>query len=130
MALGNRVKQIREAKKLSQAELAEKVGISQQAIGLLEQRDSDSSKFLVELAKALEVSPEWLKTGTNSKEITHNNLLTPAELLAQQLKQFASEGKLSPDDINFINNTLQHLVKLKESQDAVANGTAPDKKSA
>ncbi len=65
----------------------------------------------------------------NQQEVLHNNL-TPAELLAQQLKQFASEGKLSPDDINFINNTLQHLVKLKESQDAVANGTAPDKKSA
>ena len=129
MALGNRVKEIREAKKLSQAELAEKVGVSQQAIGLLEQRNSKSSKFLVELANALEVSPEWLKTGKNSQNIIDTNY-TPAELLAQQLKQFASEGKLSPDDINFINNTLQHLVKLKESQDAVANGTAPDKKSA
>lgn len=129
MALGNRVKQIREAKKLSQAELAEKVGVSQQAIGLLEQRNSKSSKFLVELANALEVSPEWLKTGKNSQNIIDTNY-TPAELLAQQLKQFTNEGKLSPEDLSFINNTIQHLVKLKESQDAVANGTAPDKKSA
>ena len=129
MALGNRVKEIREAKKLSQAELAEKVGASQQAIGLLEQRNSKSSKFLVELANALEVSPEWLKTGKNSQNIIDTNY-TPAELLAQQLKQFTNEGKLSPEDLSFINNTIQHLVKLKESQDAVANGTAPDKKSA
>lgn len=129
MALGNRVKEIREAKKLSQAELAEKVGVSQQAIGLLEQRNSKSSKFLVELANALEVSPEWLKTGKNSQNIIDTNY-TPAELLAQQLKQFTNEGKLSPEDLSFINNTIQHLVKLKESQDAVANGTAPDKKSA
>jgi len=73
MALGSRVKQIREAKQLSQAQLAEKVGLSQTAIHLMEQRDSTSSKFLVELAKALNVSPEWLKTGKQTQEdITQN----------------------------------------------------------
>lgn len=63
MALGIRVKQLRESKGLSQAELANKVGVSQTAIHLLEQRDSKSSKFLVELATALSVTPDFLKNG-------------------------------------------------------------------
>lgn len=71
MALGKRVKEARDAAKLSQAQLAEKVGISQTAIHLLEQRDSESSKFLVELARALNVSPEWLKDGTTAAHDQH-----------------------------------------------------------
>lgn len=63
MALGKRVKQVRENLGLTQAQLAEKVGISQTAVHLLEQRDSQSSKFLVEISKALGVTPEWLKEG-------------------------------------------------------------------
>jgi transcriptional regulator with XRE-family HTH domain len=63
MALGKRVKEARDAAKFSQAQLAEKVGISQAAIHLLEQRDSESSKFLAELARALDVTPDWLKDG-------------------------------------------------------------------
>lgn len=47
MALGKRVKEARIATNLSQAELGEKVGISQTAIHLMEQRDSQSSKFLM-----------------------------------------------------------------------------------
>lgn len=63
MALGRRVKEVRERLGMSQALLAELVGISQQGVQMLEQRDSESSKFLVELSKALSVSPEWLKNG-------------------------------------------------------------------
>lgn len=66
MALGKRVKEARIATNLSQAELGEKVGISQTAIHLMEQRDSQSSKFLMELSRALNVSPDWLKDGIGS----------------------------------------------------------------
>lgn len=63
MALGKRVKEARQKLKLTQAQLAELVGISQQAIQNLEQRDSQDSKSIIELAKALQVKPEWLKHG-------------------------------------------------------------------
>lgn len=63
MALGKRVKEAREAAGLKQAQLGEMVGISQTAIHLMEQRDSKSSKFVVELAQALGVTAEWLKNG-------------------------------------------------------------------
>lgn len=65
----------------------------------------------------------------NKQEITHSNL-TAAELLAQQLKQWTNDGKLNNDDIGHINNLIQSFIKLKESTEAAANGTAPDKKSA
>lgn len=87
MALGHRVKLAREQKGLSQAQLAEKSGMSQSAIHLLEKRDSDSSKFLYELSIALDVSTEWLRTGypTIKENITTNNVsLVPEELLEKK----------------------------------------------
>lgn len=61
----DRVKEMRLALGLSQEELAERAGMSQQAINKLEERGK-SSKYIVELATALNVSPEWLKTGKDT----------------------------------------------------------------
>lgn len=73
MALGSRVKEVREQKGYSQATLADKAGLSQTAIHLLEKRDSQSSKFLIELASALDVNAEWLKTGNPLLKNIHND---------------------------------------------------------
>lgn len=87
MALGHRVKLARENKSLSQAELADRTGMSQTAIHLLEKRDSESSKFLHELSIALGVSTEWLKTGYPSikeNSATYNATLIDKELLEKR----------------------------------------------
>lgn len=87
MALGHRVKLARENKSLSQAELANRTGMSQTAIHLLEKRDSESSKFLHELSIALDVSTEWLKTGYPSikeNNATYNVTPVPKELLEKR----------------------------------------------
>ena len=87
MALGHRVKLARENKSLSQAELANRTGMSQTAIHLLEKRDSESSKFLHELSIALDVSTEWLKTGYPSikeNNATYNVNPVPTELLEKR----------------------------------------------
>lgn len=73
MALGKRVKEARDKLGISQAQLAERVGLSQQGINKLEQRDSPSSKAIVELAMALGVSPEWLKNGGELVSDTHRH---------------------------------------------------------
>lgn len=94
MALGSRVKEIREQKGISQAQLAEKVGISQTAIHLLEQRDSRSSKFLVEIANALGISPSWLSQGHEG--ITFSEEQTPTDddyVLIPQYDASAACGK-------------------------------------
>lgn len=125
--LKDRLKSARKAANKTQAEVAKAVGMTQPSYHQLESGKSVASTFLPLIADYLGVSSLWLQTGSDKYSTKIPNA---AELLAQQLKQFTNEGKLSPEDLSFINNTIQHLVKLKESQDAVANSTAPDKKSA
>lgn len=65
MALGQRVKQAREALNLTQEDLGKLVGMSQAAIGALEKRDSKYTRKLFELSGALKTTPEYLLTGSN-----------------------------------------------------------------
>ncbi len=60
MALGANVRKLREAAGLTQTQLAEAAGMEQQALAALEKRDSKSSSFLPNLAKALNVSTNEL----------------------------------------------------------------------
>ena len=63
MSLGIRLKQARLKKKLTQEELAEVVGIKQQAVQRIEAGKVKSTSYVVQLAQALDVSPEWLALG-------------------------------------------------------------------
>lgn len=112
----------------NQTSFAKSLGLTPQNIQYLVTKGKGST-HASKIAEKLGISAEWLVYGEGSIFDNKRNL-SPADLLAQQLKQLANDGKLSNEDISLINNTIQHLVKLKESQDAVANGTAPDKKSA
>ncbi len=60
MALGSNVRKFREAAGLTQTQLAEAAGMDQQALAALEKRDSKSSSFLPNLAKALNLSTSQL----------------------------------------------------------------------
>lgn len=66
MALGQRVRALRESLNLTQQSLGEMVGMSQARIGALEKRDSQHTSKLLELAKALKTSPEYLLTGIDN----------------------------------------------------------------
>jgi SOS-response transcriptional repressor LexA len=63
MSLGVRLKQARLKKKLTQEELAEIVGIKQQAVQRIEASKVKSTSYVVQLAQALDVTPEWLALG-------------------------------------------------------------------
>lgn len=60
MALGANVRKLREAAGLTQTQLADAAGMEQQALAAIEKRDSKSSSFLPNLAKALNVSTNEL----------------------------------------------------------------------
>lgn len=67
-SVGDRCKQVREKLQRSQQALANDVTrlgypIGQSAIGNLESGHTQNPKFIVELAKALGVSTDWLRTG-------------------------------------------------------------------
>lgn len=67
--LAQRLKKARRLSGLSQKELGEAVGVSQAAIQKIEVGNAQNSTKLIEIAKVLRVSPEWLSSG-NGEEPT------------------------------------------------------------
>lgn len=65
--IGDRVKSARRKIGMSQAVLAEKTGVTQQAIGSLENNHSSDSRKLPEIATILKVDVNFLKTGIVSQ---------------------------------------------------------------
>lgn len=61
--IGDRIKYARELRGLSQEELAERSGVSQTSITDVERGRSKMPRGLNKIAKALQVSVEWLMTG-------------------------------------------------------------------
>jgi|GEM_PF-1170916 len=75
MTLAVRLKQARLRKKLTQEELAETVGIKQQAVQRIEAGKVKSTSYVVQLAKCLGVTPEWLALGEEeSTTLAHGNI--------------------------------------------------------
>ena len=64
--LGSRLKQARDAAGLTQRALAEIVGIRQQAVQRIESGEARATSHIVPLAKALNITPEWLALGEGS----------------------------------------------------------------
>ncbi|KAF0138383.1 MAG: SOS-response transcriptional repressor [Rhodospirillaceae bacterium] len=63
MSIGERVKKLRLERGFSQNVLAEACGCTQSNIANLENGRTGLPRYIRELAKVLEVSPEWLQTG-------------------------------------------------------------------
>jgi transcriptional regulator with XRE-family HTH domain len=61
--LGENLKKIRKAKKMTQIQLAKKSGVKQSVISDLETGNAKSTGFILELANALGVTAEELKKG-------------------------------------------------------------------
>lgn len=70
MTLAERILERRTALGISQAELGRRVGVTQQAIMGLEQGRVQSSRNLVQLARELGVTPDWLMTGAPDNNVT------------------------------------------------------------
>lgn len=70
MELADRIKAARDYANLTQLQLAEKLKglMTQQNISLLERGISKGTEYIVQIAMACNVSPEWLATGVGSME--------------------------------------------------------------
>ena len=66
MTIGERVKKKRIELNISQASLAELVGMKQQSISDLEAGNIEKTRNIVEIANALNCSVEWLYYGTSN----------------------------------------------------------------
>lgn len=71
MTIGKRVKSSRDALDITQAQLAEKVGTTQQSIEQLEGGKIKRPRYLPELALALGVSIDWLLKGTTDANVSY-----------------------------------------------------------
>lgn len=73
MAIGFRVKQRRLELGLTQAELADRAGISQQSVEAIEKGRTRKPRSIIELAKALQCDPVWLVVGGSIMPIAEIN---------------------------------------------------------
>ena len=73
--LGENLKSIRKAKKMTQKELAQKSGVKQSVISDLETGNAKSTGSILELASALGVTAEELKKGVLPSDLNESNVL-------------------------------------------------------
>lgn len=79
MTLAQRLKIAMDERNLSQGKLAKISGLSQSMIWKLLHEQADGTTKLVQLARALQVSPEWLQSGTGDMESTNATTAVHAE---------------------------------------------------
>ena len=93
---------LREERQLTQAQLAVKSGLSQATIGNLETGRNKGTKKILELANALQITPEWLIHGGNLAQAKGAffrkdlGVLPAEETGPQHLKGLFSSAKLAP----------------------------------
>lgn len=63
MSIGSRIREARRAAKMTQKELAKKVGLAQASLSELETGESQGTTMIASFAAALGVSALWLETG-------------------------------------------------------------------
>lgn len=84
--LAARLKYSREKKGLSQSQLADMIGLSQQSVAKIENGETLQPRKIKEIAKALDVSQKWLQLGIEENGVISSYVVEELE-----------EAKLDPD---------------------------------
>ncbi|PIF33850.1 DNA-binding XRE family transcriptional regulator [Flavobacterium sp. 9] len=85
--IGRNISRIRELKDMKQEALAQAIGTNQQAISAIENSETVDEQKLIEIAKALEVSVEAIKSFSDDGVINyfnsfHDNIVTTGSIFA------------------------------------------------
>jgi transcriptional regulator with XRE-family HTH domain len=111
MNIGDRIKELRATKKLTQTGLAKIVGLSYIQIGRYEtQKSNPSSDILQKLAQALDTTTDFLMQGSTSEVVSAQ--LTDKELL----NQFKEVEKLNNDDKHLIKTFIDAFITKRHIQ--------------
>ncbi len=102
MALADRLRQRRKQLKLTQAQLAEKAGMTQQTVQQLETRKVLSTGRIVDLAAALGVRPEWLAE--------EKGPMQGSDFTQEERELVAEYRELDPDKQSLIQMTIRALL--------------------
>ncbi len=105
-SLGERLKQARENKQLSQQEVAERAGMSQPTYYKIESGKTKRTTYLNDLARVLGVNPEWLATGQGSMQTNQqivDDLIAsmPNGITHDQIEPWRSQTWVEVYDLKF-----------------------------
>ncbi|OTA14046.1 transcriptional regulator [Xenorhabdus vietnamensis] len=106
-----RLNQALRAENMSQAELAGRVGVSQPAIWRLTSGQTNTSRKLVEIAHALNVSPEWLMHGEEQ--------LNTERPISVSVKNVIDDNSYHIESLNIQSNTDSDVVNSTEFTESI-----------
>ena len=72
--IAQRIKQARESKGISKAELARRVSVSRASVSMWEDGKNVSSANILKIATVLDVAPEWIQYGVGEENVCVNKL--------------------------------------------------------
>ncbi|MFT6384290.1 MAG: transcriptional regulator with XRE-family HTH domain [Bacteroidia bacterium] len=111
MAIGERIKELRVSKKLTQTELADLVGLSYIQIGRYEtQKSNPSSDVLKKLADSLDTTTDFLMSGD------YDNILSTQLIDKELLNQFKEVEKMNPQDKHLIITLIDAFLTKRQVQ--------------
>jgi len=111
MSIGNRIKELRTKLKMTQTDLANKVGLSYIQVGRYEtQKSKPSSEILQKLAATLETTTDYLMIGGSDEVVSAQ--LTDKELLSQ----FREVEKLNKEDKYLIKTFIDAFITKRKVQ--------------
>lgn len=111
--LGSRIKTVMETKGMNANSLAMAVGVSRPAIAKILEGQVRHPKYLFEIADALNVSVEWLKTGEGSSENLSDDLET-VRLDLYDVSASCGSGHLNVDYPELLHSLEIPKAALKE----------------
>lgn len=98
MSIGARIREIRKGSGESQANFAERFGVSLSALKAYELDDREPpSSFLVRLFTDLSIEPTWLLTGTGSKTSENRNENVLDAVIAVRTFAALKDLKIDPE---------------------------------
>lgn len=96
-AIGDRIRQIRKERRMTQIELASLANISQTTLSQLESGRNDTSKELPTIAQVLGVDVYWLQTGIETSPISSTTIPNYAEV-----HDWDSQTPVDDDEVSIV----------------------------
>ncbi len=111
MSVGERIKELRTLKKMTQSDLAKAVGLTYIQVGRYEtQKSNPSSDVLQKLANALDTTTDFLMNGSQDEVVSAQ--LTDKELL----KQFKAVEQLDAEDKHLVKTFIDAFLTKRQVQ--------------
>jgi len=114
--LGSRLKLSRKQRAMTQKDLSEKSGVSQQLISRVESEKIDNTTEFLSLAEALGVSAKWLSKGEGEMTGEDTVASNSADALTYEAQELAKTfQKLPPKQQAVIKQTIKAFIDSNKS---------------